>query len=307
MIEDVLQVARCLAEAVPDCTVDEIADILWLAATARENDDSASRAQLGERPETRGPSATAWVSREEPGDTGGTVTPAFLLTQFRRPGPAGSMVPATEVGFRSPSSARRSLSSVRSLSLFKRIRRPGRPTVDIEATVEATADADCLVVVTAPGRERGLDVALVVDRSLVMAIHQDRLAEFESLLRRTGAFRSVTRWDLVPDEEHHPGPAGVADDTAAMVRIRDGARVLHHPDRLLDPNGRRIILLATDAVAAHWHDKPVWRTLRRWAEVMPTAIVQVLPPSYWAETALGSSATFMRSRQPGRAERYGRG
>ena len=85
------------------------------------------------------------------------------------------MVPAIEVGLRSPGPATRPLSTVRALAQFKRIHRPGPPTVDVEATVEATADARRLVVVTSPGRERGLDVALVVDSSLVMSVCRGEL------------------------------------------------------------------------------------------------------------------------------------
>jgi WD40 repeat protein len=168
--------------------------------------------------------------------------------------------------------------------------------VDVEATVEATADARRLVVITSPGRERGLDVALVVDSSLVMSVFHGELAEFEALLRRAGAFRSVTRWTLVPNQPHHQ--AGQAADPGPDVMIRDSAGVEHHTDRLLDPSGRRLVLLATDAVADHWYRDGVWQAIRRWAQVMPMAVIDVLPEQYRAQTALGMSAAVVRSRRP---------
>jgi tetratricopeptide (TPR) repeat protein len=208
------------------------------------------------------------------------------------------MVRAIEVGLRSPKLASRRLSTARALSQFKRIQRPGPPMVDVEATVEATADARRLVVVTTPGHERGLDVALVVDSSLVMRIYDRELAEFEALLRRAGGFRAVTRWTLVPDSVSHRTPVGEAPDLGFEVMIRDNAGVEHHPDRLLDPTGRRLVLLATDAVADHWYRPGVWQTIERWARVMPTAVLDMLPEQYRAQTALGMSAAVMRSRRP---------
>ena len=210
----------------------------------------------------------------------------------------GRMVPAIEVGLRSPGPATRPLSTVRALAQFKRIHGPGPPTVDVEATVEATADARRLVVVTSPGRERGLDVALVVDSSLVMNVCHGELAEFEALLRRAGAFRSVTRWTLVPDPPSHQAPVSRAAGPGPDVLIRDNAGVEHHTDRLLDPSGRRLVLLATDAVADHWYRAGVWRAIQRWAKVMPTAVIDVLPEQYRAQTALGMPAAVMRSRRP---------
>ena len=87
------------------------------------------------------------------------------------------------------------------------------------------------------------------------------------------------------------------------VLIRDRAGVEHHPDRLIDPSGRRLVLLVTDAAADHWYRPAVWQALRHWAEVMPAAVIHVLPEQYRAQGPLGSSAIGMRSRRPGEPNR----
>jgi hypothetical protein len=277
-------VARSLAAAIPDCTAEEIADILWLAGTLPGAPDSVPASPDNDEIPLPAPVSDVSPSPPEETEQPKADQPEVMLTQNGRPISGGRMVPATAVGLRAPTAVSRPLSTARVFSLFKRIRRPGPPEVDIDATVEATADARRLTVVTRPGRERGLDVALVADTSPVMTAYGNALAEFEALLLRAGAFRSVSRWTLAPDAE---------------VLIRDRAGVEHHPDRLIDPSGRRLVLLVTDATADHWYRSGIWQVLQHWAEVMPTTVIHVLPEQYRAQGPLGSSAIAMRSRRPG--------
>jgi FxsC-like protein len=276
-------IARSLAVAVPYCTAEEIADILWLARL------------LPAEPGTAEGSDSVATALSSPGTdaAGGSGLPengraAAIMPQEGDSVSTGRKVPAIAVGLRSPSSVRRPLSTARALSLFKRISSPGPAEIDIDATVEATADARRLTIVTNPGRERGLDVALIADTSPVMSACQNLLTEFETLLIQAGAFRSVSRWTLVPGTE---------------VTIRDHARSEHPPTRLIDPSGRRLVLLVTDATADHWYSPAIWQTLRRWAEMMPTAVVHILPERYRAQGPLGGDAITMRSRRPGDANR----
>ena len=267
MIEDV---ARSLAAALPECSAEELADVLWLVAALHVQRDAPSAMPDEQLPEP------AQVF-EPPPMPHGTTEPTphvgrseLILAQGWGSHAGGRMVQATAVGLRSPASLGRPLSTARALSPFKRIHGPGPQTVDVEATVEATADARRLVVVTSPGRERGLDVALVVDSSPVMTACHNSLAEFEASLRRVGAFRSVSRWELVQSPPPHFTPGNRAEGSGPGVLLRDISGIEHHPDRLLDPSGRRLVLLATDAVADHWYRAALWRVLARWAQVMPT-------------------------------------
>ncbi len=284
MIEDL---ARSLAVALPDCTADEIADVLWLVTARYEPPEALLGVQPGgEAPvplRSAEPAARPEAAAEATPDAGRSE---LMLAPGGSPALGGRMVPAAAVGLRVPAAtATRQVPMGRIFTPFRRVQRPGPLTVDVDATVEATADARRLIVVTRPGRERGLDVALVIDTSLVMTVRRSELNEFEALLRRAGAFRSVTRWTLAPGPGQHP-------------LIHDIAGVAHHPDRLLDPSGRRLVLLATDAVAEHWYRPALWHILSRWAQAMPTAVIHVLPDQYRARSALGGSAIMMKSRRP---------
>jgi tetratricopeptide (TPR) repeat protein/transcriptional regulator with XRE-family HTH domain len=292
--------ARCLAAAVPDCTAEEIADVLWLITAIAGQPGGAGSGQrdIKTRPElpTAPPPMPAELDVSRP--VRGARRAGLAIPAGTGSAPGGRISPATAVGFRAPPSITHPLGTARALSSFRRVHRPGVPQVDIEATIEASADAHQLVVVTSPARERGLDVALVVDTSPVMTACRTALAQFERLLQQSGAFRSVSRWTLIPTAASQE-----PEDYAAQARepgalIRDTSGTEHHPDRLLDPSGRRLVLVATDALADHWYQPGLWQVLSRWARHMPTAAIQVLPTRYRVQTALGDSAIFIRARRP---------
>ena len=161
-------------------------------------------------------------------------------------------------------------------------------SVDIDATVEATADAGgrLMTVLTRPP-QRALDLALVADGAPSMDIWAGTFDELERLLAQTGAFRSVTRWTL-----------RLSGD-AVQLESRDGRA--QPPRRLIDPTGRRLVLLATDGRDKAWYSAAPWDTLDAWCASMPTALLQVLPQHYWATTAVGDpylTATALRPAAP---------
>jgi GTPase SAR1 family protein len=283
------RIVQALAEQMPDSTAEDIADLLWVAAlTVATGDPSAGAADDADAP--AGAPERPPITDAEPLSSdlaaGGTPSQQHDLVE---PGTAvaftGSTA-ATTVGLRVPAATDRPDLTARSFAAFRRIRRPGHPVVDVDATVDATADAGRLMLVTRPADERGLDVAVVVDRLATAAVWTDTIAEFEQLLRRSGAFRQVSRWDLVP---------GARPD--APVRLRDAAGMPHPAGRIVDPTGRRLVLLITDAVAPHWYTTPIWAALQRWASLVPTAIVNVLPEHYLESTALGRPDVAVRARR----------
>lgn len=273
------RLARSITAAFPELRGEQLADALWLAAkysTATESSTLDTDATATE---------SAWAGREEvetPADNPAGTTPGadLALTDEERPSTESQAILVTEVGLRVPVATGPTPTTVTALSQFRRVRRPGPPVVDLDATVEATADAGRLVVVTRPSQERGLDVAIVVDRTPVAMVWADMIDEFAATLRRTGAFRSVSRWWL--DE----------------LVLRDSAGTVHSTDFIIDPTGRRLVLLLTDATAARWYVKQAWRVLDRWAKAMPTALVHLLPRSYWGYTATGQPTATVRSRRP---------
>jgi hypothetical protein len=279
-------VARAVVSAIPGCTAEEAADILLLAGLlAADRDDAQAHGDEGAREPQRPGDELALAEPEPPQaeEDGVTLAQAWIR------GPGNGRVPALSVGLRGPAGIPGPLASGRVLSLFKRVRRPGRPEVDVDATVDATADSGRLTIVTRPRHERGLDVAVVVDASVVMRALDGAVSEFEELLRRTGAFRSVTRWMLCPGD-------------VTMVRdASGGASAEQPPSRLIDPAGHRLVLVITDATAEHWYRPATWQVLRRWGELMPTAVIHVLPRQYRVLGPLGASGVAMRSPRPAAA------
>jgi hypothetical protein len=69
---------------------------------------------------------------------------------------------------------------------------------------------------------------------------------------------------------------------------------------LIDPSGRRLILVATDCVSSGWQDGTLVPALKLWASSGPLAIVQMLPEWLWSRTGLGfASAVRLQSLLPG--------
>ena len=74
---------------------------------------------------------------------------------------------------------------------------------------------------------------------------------------------------------------------------------MRSPHELVDPDGRRLIMVFTDCVAPLWAKSAMWRTLKQWARFSPVVLVNVLPPRLWPHTALGAADVRMRSTRPG--------
>lgn len=288
--------AASAAPVAGDLTAEWILDALWLAVvgSAGEGDDEPGDATgNGADEDTDDGDAAADQSRLDdtspgpdedearPADSGNAVVP------LRLGGKAHGQVPASEVGFGSPGPIRDPLALPRSLRRLRQVRRPGPSLeIDIDATVEATAEADgFLVPVLARRLERSLDLALVVDGTTSMRIWRETLDEFGRLLAQTGAFRSVSRWTL------SARPKGVT--------VEDPGGTAHHPARLIDPSGQRLVFLATDATGRAWYEAGLWDTLSTWCAAMPVALIQMLPPDYWAATAIGGPPYLMgRATRP---------
>ena len=280
------QLARVLAAVFPERDGEHLAEALWLAAMCGGPDTGSL---IPDEPREDG-SASAEVDRLAPaGQVQVSSAVADLALANGEPLPtAQTAARGIEVGLRIPTTPP-TLTAVTALSLFRRVHRPGRPVVDVDATVEATADAQQLVVVTRPDRERGLDVVIVVDQTPVAMVWAETIAELEGTLRRTGAFRSVTRWSL-----DRSAPTALVGEPL----IRDSAGAAHRTDHIIDPAGRRLVLLLSDGAADDWREGWIWQVLGRWAQAMPTVLVQLLPESYWGYTAIGQPTVVIRSRRP---------
>jgi glucoamylase len=287
------RLVRCLVTGT-DLTAEEILDVLWLSALRGAYQDQVALDRGREQPgQPESPDDSDHASTPFPEQD--AAAPVLDADEARLPlrlagGPPTAETregtPAREAGFAAPRPIRDSLALPRALRRLRQIRTPGRrPQLDIDATVEATALADgrLIPVFTRPA-ERALDLALVVDGGAAMRIWDDTFDEFEQLMTQTGAFRTVSRWRLMTD-----GHAPV---------ITDPSGAPHPPSRLVDPSGRRVVFVATDASGETWYAAGPWAALAEWSAAMPTALIQVLPPQYWSGTALGEPYLIARAPRP---------
>jgi tetratricopeptide (TPR) repeat protein/GTPase SAR1 family protein len=173
--------------------------------------------------------------------------------------------------------------------------------LDEAATIDRIAEEQLWTAVLKPDLEPWLELALVVDESPSMLLWQRTIRELQGLLEGYGIFRDVRTWGMIIEP--------VVDRngiTEQQVRLRPGIgkvardRRTRSPGELLDPQGRRLIMIATDCVAPHWHDGTMLSTLKTWSQSSSTAIIQMLPEWLWSRTALGRAAPVrFRSLFPG--------
>jgi tetratricopeptide (TPR) repeat protein len=260
-----------------DVTPIEVAEAIWLARYASppvRQAPAEPAPQLPEEPETEdqdGASDQHGASRA-PADrlpvylpsSANAVQMSLSGTGMPVPVPASIALPG-------------SLALMRALRPLK-LRAPDvrRPTLDEIATVEATARSGTLMPVLRAGSERRFSLALVVDTGPAMAIWAKLEAELLVALQRSAAFRDLQRWYLHTDRAR---VLGISHSARANPALRD-------PAELLDPSGRRVILVLTDSAGSAWYSGAMAQTLRLWGYGGPVAIFQPLPQQLWPRTAL---------------------
>jgi hypothetical protein len=289
------KVVRGLRAVSPDLTVEEILDVLWLSANYPGDQPGQADADNAGVP----PAEESEPGPEEPqGDTPGLPSYPPGQPRDREDG-----APATAIGFDAPRLLRDVVTPPMAMRRLRKVRVAApRQAVDIDATVEATAEATAEARMRVPTLTRpllmpkltrppqpALDLALVVDESSSMRIWDDVLDDLERLLAQTGAFRSVSRWQFSPGE----------GTIRPHTRFHKHDRPSQRPEQLVDPSGRRLVFVATDARDRTWYDNPPWEALSTWCAAMPTVLVQVLPPQYWSNTAVGAPYMTSRALTPG--------
>ncbi|MFG3103192.1 FxSxx-COOH system tetratricopeptide repeat protein [Streptomyces sp. NPDC048182] len=165
-----------------------------------------------------------------------------------------------------------------------------RHRLDEEATAERAAQTDVWEPVLVPAEEPWLDLVLVVDTGESMVLWDGAVAELRTVLRRVGAFRSITvRW-----LEHLPDGA---------VAVRAAPPPWSGPaaagDRPPPHSPRGTVLVFSDAIGPGWRSGAVSRLLSRWARGRPTALVQPLDRRLWHRTALRPVPVTLKAARPG--------
>lgn len=285
-----------LEQKFPDLTPAEIADILWLtlqqwqsqqvlptrpAAPVLQQSSEASResTQPLSPPPPRQASQTSQSTSLSPTTIVG-VTTQHPTAPRQSP---SSLPPGTALSIPDARSLRRSLDLLKALRpLIRQVPAGDAKTLDISATVRAIADTNLWQVKLRPVLESWLELAIVVDTSTSMVIWQRTILELRRTLSQSGVFRDVRFWSLSAVNQDsqwqislHPG-FGPAIVQPASCR----------PQELLDPRGRRLILVVSDCIAPYWDSQPMRDVLQLWGDRGPMALLQVLPEWLWNRTAL---------------------
>jgi DNA-binding NtrC family response regulator/CRP-like cAMP-binding protein len=318
---DLARLVEVLDQAGLELSADEIADALWLAihlgksadvpsthaplvaAEGTSSEDSAQEANPSlEQPRTQG----TVDDKRGKGEASHPLLPRTVDAADNSEGerrgipfrsPAASALPAARQIGQALRPLGRRVPSRRQWVLDER-QTAQRIAEDRLMRIAAGKPAEGVVLpVQRPARERHFELALVVDASGSMVIWKQTIAELRRLLATHGAFRDVRIWSLF------------ADDGQARLHPGLGPRALRQqprkPGELLDPQGRRVILIVSDCVATGWYTGAVARLLAQWATRTPVALVQVLPERLWSGTALAEAThVFVHAPFPGAPNRY---
>lgn len=172
--------------------------------------------------------------------------------------------------------------------LMRRIPSRHRFVLDVDATVSRIVDLNVWDAVLKPASARWLEVMVLVDTYLTMAVWRETAREFVKLLTRQGAFHEVRVWRLDTD---------TIDKPALFAFGSDAAR---HPRELINPALRRLILVVSDCSGQAWYGTELPRLLTEWGTRHPVAIVQMLPQKLWTRTGLiRTNPAVVHSSSPG--------
>jgi formylglycine-generating enzyme required for sulfatase activity len=185
--------------------------------------------------------------------------------------------------------------------LIQRVPSRIRKTLDEPATVHNLAELRVPIPVLRGAPERLIELALVVDSHDSLILWEPLLRELIALFARHGAFRDLRLWRIRTDPADSrtrlwPGLHG---GSPRSTRV------------LLDPQGRRAVLVfsdfSADAWRAGWRGEPSlgWTHLDAvadWQRHQPVALLHLLPQWLWRRTALaGAELARLRAATGGAA------
>ncbi|WP_181774521.1 FxSxx-COOH system tetratricopeptide repeat protein [Amycolatopsis pittospori] len=183
-----------------------------------------------------------------------------------------------------------SLEYFRALRTLKRettSRRHNDVVLDEEATAVRAAETGRWWPVTRMRKERWLDLTLVLDNGPSMALWRPRVSAFVDLLGQVGAFRTIQVRLLETAKDN--GQDGL------VLRGGTPGAPARDPDEILDPSGRRAVLLLTDGVGDAWQKKDaLYPILARWGRTMPVSIVHLLPQWLWGRCGMSPHKALIR-------------
>lgn len=283
--------------------VEDIADMLWLATRIQSAAIAEPRAEPGpeQGSEDSATPPTGTDNRDDPQGTtpaaSGSAPPperssgepiGLLSTQ----GPPQTPETAPVDRLRVPAAAalRQKLDLIRALRpLARRVDSQTDRVIDEEATAIALAEGNPVGIVERPRRERWLDLELVIEQSRIASLWNRAGKEWADLLAGSGLFRSVRVWTIAPveDESAPIEPLRLASGTPQANADRDRVTRRANPRELIDPTGRRLVMLLSDCLSPRWWNGEIQPVLADWSSQGPMVVVQWFPPKpYWERTAL---------------------
>ena len=173
------------------------------------------------------------------------------------------------------------------LPLSKRVSGLLANELDIDATVEQTAEADGLPMVAFRSPlERWFEVHLLIDCSPSMAFWGDLAEGVATLFRWQGFFRDVRIWYFDTTE---PTPQLFS----SIDRIERDVR------SLMAPGGHRLFIVLTDTLGKAWYSGQAFEVLAQLGEQHPVSIAHVFPQTLWQRTGLDQAIQRpLIARQP---------
>jgi formylglycine-generating enzyme required for sulfatase activity len=164
--------------------------------------------------------------------------------------------------------------------LMRKVRSQTRQVLDEAATVDRIAQREIWLPVLKPAPERWLDLELVIEASEFSFIWDATLMEFRQILERQGAFRNVRTWWLEGTKQ------GKLNLVSKKSQTPEFAQRPRSPRELIDPTGRRLVLLVSDCRSSVWKSGDIHELLKLWSTHGATAIVQLLPERLWNQSEL---------------------
>nr|WP_042186031.1 FxSxx-COOH system tetratricopeptide repeat protein [Kibdelosporangium sp. MJ126-NF4]CEL17037.1 putative ATP /GTP-binding protein [Kibdelosporangium sp. MJ126-NF4]CTQ91733.1 putative ATP /GTP-binding protein [Kibdelosporangium sp. MJ126-NF4] len=277
-----------------DLTAMEMMDALWLARVISEHEDTDPLEPSAEDPRPPTTDTPGVIPADRPNPTVSPVesdTELSWSTRYARSGDSAFTGPPARVGL-----AGRELQQAAKLAralrpLMKRSPSPWKHELNEEATAIRAAQDGMWLPVWDPAPWRRFELVLVVDSAPSMDVWRETVDEFRQLMQQQGAFRNVRK--LLVD----------CSAPELSLRVEGPAGAMQSTRHLVDPTGRRLVLVMTDAIASAWHDGSAERVLVRWASRMPLAIINVLPSRLWSWSGLSPRRVCLSASALGVANR----
>ena len=273
--------AQLLRKVGLDMAAENLADALWLAEQIGDL-PGASNPEAGPEKGSSSKPRVIEVREEKGEERDRTDDPQFPLTQPRSQSQQEQRGKSGGIPVKVPAAPalRIRLDLARALRpLMRKVPSPGRVVIDEAATVSQIAEQRIWSPVLVPAPERWLDLALVVEESPSTPLWYETIAEFQTLAERQGAFRTVSTWRLTEAS----GAMALFPSWRGSVT---GQRS-RSPKEIVDPGGRRLILLLSDCTSSLWREGKIYPWLAEWGRHAPTAVMQLLPERLWSQSGLG--------------------